>query len=276
MPRRWTIEEEYFYRGQLNELYVIENKTIFEVGEVLGVSPQTVFDRLRRLGIPTAPERKYGYLNTKKDIVIPAGYSDDLAEFFGIMLGDGHVSHSQVMVTLGTKELDYARYVARLFWKLFGVFGSISVRENDYRTVYIGSVELSHWFQENGLVSNKVKSQVDVPTWIFTKYSYMKRFFRGFFDTDGSVYELRYGIQLSLTNGSRPLLKSLQRVALALGYKASAISGQRFYLTKIADIKRFFREIGPQNKKHANRFLKFWKRYCEQRVGTQVVNEGGL
>ena len=85
----------------------------------------------------------------------------------------------------------------------------------------------------------------------------MKAFLRGFFDTDGSVYKLKFGIQLSFTNKSMPLLTALQKALFELQYKPSEISSWKIYLTRKEDIKRFFSEIKPQNKKHLDRFKSF-------------------
>ncbi|CAN5734184.1 hypothetical protein BH11PAT2_BH11PAT2_09870 [soil metagenome] len=103
MARRWTVKEEAFYREQLHQLYVAENKTIGEIAVILKLKNSSVFQRLKRLGIPTDPTRKFSYLNQIKDVQIPLKYDSQCAEFFGIMLGDGHISHFQTIVTLGTK-----------------------------------------------------------------------------------------------------------------------------------------------------------------------------
>jgi DNA-binding transcriptional regulator WhiA len=272
MARRWTEQEEIFYRSQLIELYVNQNKTIDEVGLVLGIKWQTVYDRLIRLDIPTHPELKTNYLHKRTDIIIP-NYSDDLAEFFGMMLGDGHLSHFQVSVCLGTKEMAYAEYVAEFIGKLFGCNGKIAVNSHGHRTVYLGSVKATQWLQNEGLVFNKVKSQVDAPRWVFEKESYMKHCLRGFFDTDGSIYELKFGLQISFTNYSIPLLVSLQQMLIALEYNVSAISSHRLYLTKISDVERFFTEIDPQNPKHNERFERFITRYRNNRTGSLVRRE---
>ena len=141
MAKRWTEKEKEYYRRELWELYVVQNKNIFEIADILGLAFQTVFDRLKRLEIPISPQKKLGYLNKRLDIKIP-GRSDYLAEFFGVMLGDGHVSATQVMVTLGTKELSYAQHVASLMWHLFDSLPKILIRKNG-KTVYIGSVTLA-------------------------------------------------------------------------------------------------------------------------------------
>ena len=256
MPRRWNKSEEQAFRAELRRLYIQQNKSTKQIGELLGTSASTIFQRLQRLGIPSTPERKSNYLNKKKDIHIPPRHTSILAEFFGIMLGDGHVSHFQTVVTLGTKELSYVSYVANLMRKLFHTEPKISLRKDGYRDVYIGSVALTSWLKNAGLVSNKVASQVDAPSWIFERPGFMRAFLRGFFDTDGSIYALRFGSQISLTNRSLPLLRSLRAMLVALGYRPSELSGFCIYLTRKDDVQHFFRAVRPANTKHVRRFEK--------------------
>ena len=267
MAARWSTSEEETHKSELERLYVNENKSIAEIAKVLRLGQSTVFQRLQRLGIKSTPESKRGYNNVRRDIQIPKEYSASLAEFFGIMLGDGHLSSFQTVVTLGTKELEYVEYVAVRMRALFGVSASIFVRQDGYRDVYLGSSALTAWLKKEGLVHNKVASQVDVPSWIFGNQEYMISFLRGFFDTDGSIYKLRYGIQISLTNKSLPMLHSLRSMLLTLQYKPSEVSSWRVYLTRKTDIERFFNEIQPANTKHLRRYRYF------KGVSTQVVNE---
>ncbi|MEK7200847.1 MAG: LAGLIDADG family homing endonuclease [Patescibacteria group bacterium] len=144
-----------------------------------------------------------------------------------------------------------------LITKIFKTKAKISLRSTGYRDVYLGSVVITSWLLKEGLVFNKVKSQVDIPRWIFKKPEFIRRFLRGFFDTDGSIYELRFGIQISLSNKSQPLLQSLHKLLFKLGYNPSAVSADRVYLTRIPDVKRFFAEIQPKNQKHRKRFKQF-------------------
>ena len=57
------------------------------------------------------------------------------------MLGDGHISHFQITVTLGTKEYEYVEYVSKLMNQIFNTRSRINTRKDRQRTVYIGSVE---------------------------------------------------------------------------------------------------------------------------------------
>lgn len=260
MARRWTITEEDFYRSELYELYSIQNKTIKEIAPLIGIKEKSVYDRLVRLEIPVAPERKQKYCNQRTDVHIPE-HSPDLAEFIGIMLGDGCLTHYQTMVTLGTKEFAYVKYVQSLMQKLFLVPATIMTsKHSGYHVVYIGSTKITSWLQDMGLVFNKVAAQVDVPTWITTNDEYMTRFIRGFFDTDGSIYKLRFGVQISLTNHSLPLLHASQTMLKSLGYKPSAVSASRVYVTRRNEVQRFFREVAPKNLKHQVRFEEFMRR----------------
>lgn len=269
MAKRWTTEEEYFYREELFELYVRQNKSIGEIGAILSITYKAVYDRLKRLGIPTDPKAKRGFANMNRDVRIPDGRSDDLAEFFGMMLGDGSLTPTQVAVTLGSKEPSYAEYVACLMETLFKAKPRIRIDSSEYRVVYFGSVTIVRWLKQEGLVYNKVAAQVGAPDWIYANPIYMRRFLRGFFDTDGSIYLLRYGIQISFTNRSIPLLLALQAMLRRLGYRVSELSACCIYITKRNDVERFFAEIQPMNTKHQDRFDKF----C---VGGRAVNCSGL
>lgn len=254
MARKWTQKEEEIYRNELHDLYVVKNKTIGEIAKLLSIEQSSVHKRLMRLSINVSPNTKKHYLNKRTDIRIPKKYSKNLAEIIGILLGDGSLTHFQIVVTLGDKEYSYAEYVKNLMNKVFNADAKIGKRETGYHDVYFGSVDISSWLQEQGLVFNKVKDQVDVPKWIFSNKEYIKMCLRGFFDTDGSVYKIRYGSQISFTNFSVPLLESLQCMLLRLQYSPSRISSHKVYLTKKEDVQRFFREIHPKNKKHIKRF----------------------
>jgi DNA-binding transcriptional regulator WhiA len=253
MANKWTNDQFNVYKRQLHRLYVVQNKPIKEIADILKINQSSVFKRLNICGIKTQPRLKKGYLNIKQ-ISIPKKYSADMAEFFGVLFGDGHVSHFQIVISLGSKELEYANYIKKLMDRIFKTKSNISFRKSGYKDVYIGSVLLTSWLFQQGVVKNKVKSQVDIPDWIFTKKLYMKRFLRGFFDTDGSVYRLKFGVQISFTNYSEPILKSLHKMLFKLEYKVSEVSSNKLYITKLEDVLRFFKEIKPKNIKHLNRF----------------------
>lgn len=265
MAQKWTAAEEDARRKELIHLYVEKNKTITEIAVLLGIAESTVYDRLQRLDIPSLRHKKLGYNNTHRDIVIPSNYSEDLAECVGILLGDGHLSPTQITVTLGTKEHAYVRYVATLMQRLFAVKPRILKKKQGHYVVYLGSTELVKWFLSMGLAHHKVRSQVSMPSWIFADARFMRRALRGLWDTDGSVYKLRFGIQFSFCNCSEPLLCSVRMLLSQLGFHPSEIARAgtpRIYLTRREELYTFFNTIGFKNPKHSRRFLQFARNFA--------------
>ena len=257
MVKRWTTYEEVSKREELNKLYVEMNLSIGIISKKLKLGKSTVYDRLVRLKIKTIREKKIKFNNRRTDIRIPLHYSHDLSELIGILLGDGHLTPTQLTVTLGNKEQKYVNHVANLIKKVFEANPKIVKTTKGYFVVYLGSTVIVKWLLAMGLTFNKVKSQVGVPQWIFSRNDYAKGFLRGFFDTDGSVYKLKYGLQISLTNRSIPLLKYAQRGLNKLGFSPSEISKFHVYLTRREDIIKFFESIVPANHKHQVRFKGF-------------------
>lgn len=257
MPRRWTKQEEREKRRELLQLYIHQNLSLNEVASELELSPKTIFKRLKRLNIRTTPSRKTKYLNKRHDYLIPKRKTSDLAEFVGIMIGDGHISHFQIVISLGNKEKEYARHIVKLFHNIFDARPKVAARSSGYLDVYFGSVDLVKWLRKQGLVSNKVKSQIRVPAWVMSRKNFMQRFIKGFFDTDGSIYRLKYGRQIAFRNESAPILQALQVMLGKLKYKPSRISAGKLYLTRRIDIQRFFKEIQPSNSRHTKRFRLF-------------------
>ena len=126
--------------------------------------------------------------------------------------------------------------------------------------LYVTSAYLVRELRRIGLYSsNKVRDQVSVPDWIFSHPEYQRRFLRGFFDTDGSIYQLKHfnAVQMSFSNLSLPLLDGTRQLLLTLEYHPSRVSGHSIYLTRRRDIKNYVKEIGFGNLKHLQRAQRF-------------------
>ena len=246
MAFKWTKVQVKERTNELVKLYCLKNLSIKEISKILGISESGVYRRAIRLKIKTHPELKNKFRN-QRHINLPK-YSDDLAEFTGILLGDGHLSKTQLVISLGLKEFEYLKYIVFLFKNIFKIKPKFMTRNSGHRDIYFGSVTLVRFFKSMGLVENKVASQVGIPKWISTKRSYQRRFLRGLFDTDGSIYKLKFGDQISLCNRSFPLLKGARLMLLNLNYKPSQVSGYNIYLTKRDNLLRFANEIGSSNR----------------------------
>lgn len=106
------------------------------------------------------------------------------------------------------------------------------------------------------MAHNKTKAQVKIPAWIFRRKVYLKSVLRGLIDTDGSVYKMHKGVQISFSNLSKLLLADVRQAFLDLNFSPSKISAHSVYLTRKSDINKYITEIGFKNKKHEERLKK--------------------
>ena len=212
------------------------------------------YEKLRASGALTG-------FQLRKTIVKPKR-SSSLAEFIGIVLGDGGVTDRQVTITLNAvTDREYADFVVRVVSQLFGLTPSRRTRENAC-VIVMSRVELVEFLQNHGVVQgNKVRHQVDVPSWILEGPCYVKACLRGLMDTDGSVYSSHHTIGgtkykhvcICFTNYSKPLLASVHRMLSELGYHPTR-ARNRVFLYRQQDIHRYFKEVGTQNPKHLRRY----------------------
>jgi len=114
-----------------------------------------------------------------------------------------------------------------------------------------------------GDAGNKVRNQVDIPSWIHRNIIYQKACLRGLIDTDGSFYLHEYKLngqkyrylKLCFTNRSKPLLNSAFAIFKNLRLKAY-LDGDHVSIYSRPEIKRYFQEIGSHNPKHLHKFKK--------------------
>ena len=215
-----------------------------------------------------------------KDIKIPSK-SSKLAEFIGIVLGDGNI-HAYIkgkktrtyMIRIAgnsIKDFNYlTEYVKPLGEDLFGIKGQIFKSKNCnclYLTFH--GKKIIDFFQKMNLPpGNKIKNKIRIPSWIFSKKIYMRACLRGLYDTDGSIYELLPNwpglYQLNLDNYNYDLLKQVRDMLIFLGFKPSKIHGNKtpegtkIDITRKKDIKKFYKEIGTNNDSKRKKFLELF------------------
>lgn len=183
--------------------------------------------------------------------------SVDLAEFIGIMLGDGGLTHFQCSVYLNSEtDKEFAYYVRDLVLKLFGVTPKIYVhKKHKVWRVSISSVNLVKYLTSKGLsIGDKVRLQAGVPSWIWLKPEYIKACIRGLIDTDGSFIIHQYKIKgkeysyprLTFSNRSKPLLDFVYKGLKKLGFNPR-IQRDEVCLYNQNEVKRYLEVIGVNN-----------------------------
>ncbi len=208
-----------------------------------------------------------------------------LAEFIGIMLGDGCLSSQfQVGISFNANtDRAYGMYLQSMFRTLFDLGASIQRRVETYGwTVVASSRALVEYLQVLGLVQgSKVANQVDLPSWIWSRPAYRQACLRGLMDTDGSVYRYRhcvYGrlyshVAMCFTNHSEPLLRSVKRLLSDCQFHPRA-ARYHIVLNRATEIRRYFKMIGTRNVKHRTRFQSYLG--TELRRGARGVESAAL
>ena len=188
-----------------------------------------------------------------------------LAEFFGILMGDGGISARQVIVTLDSEtDKDFAQYVSCLWEKLFGVIPHIRKIKNARAiNLVVSRTDLVEFCHKLGLpIGNKILQGLDIPIWIKQNRSYSRFCLRGLIDTDGSIFTHAYRVagkqytykKLDFCSLSKPLLKSAYEIFNANGMRPYVSQGKKLRLDNQNDVKRYFEVIGTSNAKHLRRY----------------------
>ncbi|KPJ55213.1 hypothetical protein AMJ47_01750 [Parcubacteria bacterium DG_72] len=205
---------------------------------------------------------KSNVISAPKSIKKPV-FSEKLAEFVGIILGDGSIGKNQVSITLHSKDdKKYGEFVVSLMKNLFNAHVGIHHRKDFNATNYnISRVELIRFCTEKlGLKQgNKVKQQVDIPDWIKNNNKYSIACVKGLIDTDGCIFNHSYKVnnkeysykKLSFTNHSYPLRKSVFNILKYNGLNPRFVKTKEdIRLDSIIDMQKYFKIFGSHNPKH--------------------------
>lgn len=193
--------------------------------------------------------------------------SAKLAEFLGIMLGDGGTTKTQIRISLNSRDdRPYSQHVRQLMHELFSEFPSILNRRRNTLEIVLSGKELVEKLNKKGLViGNKIEQGASVPNWVFKKRSWILGVLRGLFDTDGSIYLDKHTIKgqayssvcVALTSYSRNLLDDICKSLFLLGFSPTTSTKNSVLVRKQNEVVKFFRKINPANKKHQKRFREF-------------------
>jgi hypothetical protein len=205
----------------------------------------------------------------KRNIINKPKKDERLAEFIGIMLGDGGFTArgKQIQITLNNvDDRDYINFVYNLTHHLFCIKPKIYKSKNARASkISVSSMELVDYLVKLGLkTGNKVKLQVDVPDWIKKNKSYAIACVRGLMDTDGCIFNHHYQVKnkyynykkLSFTCYSQPMRRSVHNILSLLGINSRMFSSRDVRIDSKEHMKKYFKVIGTHNPKHLKRYYK--------------------
>lgn len=211
-------------------------------------------------------------LNGLKKIKLPR-HSVMLAEFIGIIMGDGHVSKYYTTISLNSiADAKYVPYVKKLSSILFpNTPISIMPRKGkNLVVIQISSRIVADYLRKMGMISYK-KS---IPSWIFKRTSYRKALMKGLFDTEGSIsfktYQSRTGTsvykQLNFRNADQQLMRFVRDELTTLGLRPTRTLRRSLYLSNHNAIEAYRNEIGFGNHKLLQRSkINDYSGYCKWR-----------
>lgn len=197
--------------------------------------------------------------------------SDLLAEFIGIVMGDGHVGRYQVSIcTNSITDSEHATHTYKLAKKLFDVPVTISKKkESNALSITISSKEVSRFLQQQGIPEgNKIEKGITIPTWVSRDRNYSHCLVRGLFDADGCVFvdthrirgKIYKNLGIAFANQELALLKFFYKNLCAIGLSPTQTSRFRVFLRRKRDIEKYFEIVGTSNSKHLSRYREFRKR----------------
>ena len=197
-------------------------------------------------------------------IVYRPKHGAKLAEFIGIMMGDGGLTMYQAIVTLHhVDDLEYASFVKGLIKRLFKIEPKMyHSPKNSVNDIVVSRKKLVIYLHELGLpIGNKIDQRLDIPLWIRCNRTFAIACLRGLVDTDGCVFTHRYRVKgtwyaykkLSFTSASKPLLESVHDLLQELGFHPRT-TAKDVRLDRTEDIRRYFKIIGSHNPKHLRRY----------------------
>lgn len=218
------------------------------------------------------PRNKKGKFILIKPKLLVKKPSKELAEFIGVMLGDGCITPSRKnyrgykIRICGHSENDknyLLNYINPLSEKLFGVRFD-TYYHSSKKSIYLtkSNKNLYYTLLHFGLKSgNKKTNNVKIPDWVFSNREYIKSCIRGLIDTDGSVSPFtnrNYSI-IWFKSAIPNLRASFSNAMALLGYRTSKWSGHsdtlQTYIGAKSLIRKYYKEVGFNNIKHKRRFL---------------------
>lgn len=190
--------------------------------------------------------------------------SSELAEFFGIMMGDGGISKWQATITLHhIDDLLYSKFVVGLIKKLFKISPSVlHYPDRSVNNIVISRSKLVSYLHAQGLpIGDKIAHGLDIPVWIKKNSKYSIACLRGLVDTDGCVFTHKYKVnnkwysykKIDFTSASAPLRESVLAILKELGMSPS-VYDRNVRLNSKEDVVRYMKIVGTHNPKHLKRY----------------------
>tara|TARA_Y100000034_G_scaffold17309_1_gene18890 strand:+ start:545 stop:1414 length:870 start_codon:yes stop_codon:yes gene_type:complete len=172
-----------------------------------------------------------------------------LAEFIGIMLGDGNLWKNRIKIAFDKRNKEYLNYVSSLFFNIFGIKLNKEIH-NGTNQAYLHCTNLyivEELIKQGLKRGHKIKNNIGIPIWIKENKNYAKACIRGLIDTDGCIYVCKREKQtyIKFTNFNKQLLKDFKELTVILGYHFAKANKNNWCLYRKEEVAKLFNDIKP-------------------------------
>lgn len=205
-----------------------------------------------------------GRWKLRKPILSPPR-NEDLAEFMGILFGDGCIRNTwQVAVSFNQHgDRPYAEFIGKVIRQLFGLGATYCIRSSSADLI-VSSTALVSFVKEQGFpAGSKCETLTEVPRWIVHTHNLRLACLRGLMDTDGCVFRHRYRVhgknyaypKLAFAAAIPCLIQFVAESFRILGLAAHVRQhGQRVFIDGQQSVARYFEVVGTHNPRYQQRF----------------------
>jgi hypothetical protein len=192
--------------------------------------------------------------------------NEELAEFAGILLGDGSINiypkinHYRLKITLNSNEDKYANYVQSLFFKLFNYELKLSYRKNENTLdLLCFNRKIIRQLIQIGFVYSPKWNRATIPEQFMNK-ELGRYVLRGYFDTDGCVVIAnnngtiypRLEMKIMPSSMKEQFQKLLNLYGFKYGVYEIGRGEVRIQMNGKKQLEKWRKEIGFSNKKIFN------------------------
>lgn len=190
-------------------------------------------------------------------------YNEQLAEFVGIMLGDGYINHPKqprIKITLNSiTDKEYLVFVKSLLSDIFqvNIIEEQRKKENAADLFIFNRNAIRLIINEVQLIPSPKWNRATIPDWIF-EHGLEKFVLRGYFDTDGCVVitnnnGLRYPrleMKVSPSHMQGQFINILRKYYFNFGAYSIGKGKVRIQMNGKKELKKWNELIGFSNPKH--------------------------
>lgn len=181
---------------------------------------------------------------------------ENLAEIFGVLNGDGHLSNInyEICVVGALNEKEYYFHLKKLFEQKFGIPFTLREEKSAFKLrCYSKNIsDLLH--KKYGFIKGNKTNRLKIPKKVLISKKLSKAYIRGLFDTDGGfLIRRKKDPMIHITSATPNYLKEVKELLENLGFFIGKGS-QKIFIYRKKDVNKFFEEIKPANSKHLKKF----------------------